>query len=132
MLYCFSAPRSKYIVLLPKIWAIKRNHVTTIHQGIFVPKSTLGTRLLTNVIGHALMAFQSMTPATAYWHNVQLGVFLVSRGWLGYVMRTLISGKYTCKILYFLRSTFELALWRLFCFFPRGQCLLYSKSRNGF
>ena len=27
------------IVLL---WAIKRTHVTTIHQGTFVPKSTLG------------------------------------------------------------------------------------------
>ena len=24
---------------------MKRNHVTTIHQGTFVPKSTLGTRL---------------------------------------------------------------------------------------
>ena len=30
---------------LPKIWAIKRNHVTTIHQGTFESKSTLGTRL---------------------------------------------------------------------------------------
>ena len=27
--------------------------------------------------------------------DVQLGVFLVLRGWLGYVIRTLISGKYT-------------------------------------
>ena len=36
---------SKLIILLSKIWAIKRNHVTTIHQGTFVPKSTLGTRL---------------------------------------------------------------------------------------
>ena len=31
--------------------------------------------------------------------DVQLGVFLVLRGWLGYVIRTLISGKYKCKIL---------------------------------
>ena len=30
---------------------------------------------------------------------MQLGVFLVLRGWLGYVIRTLISGKYKCKIL---------------------------------
>ena len=27
------------------MWAIKRNHVTTIHQGTFISKSTLGTRL---------------------------------------------------------------------------------------
>ena len=29
---------------------------------------------------------------------MQLGVFLVLRGWLGYVIRTLISGKYTCEV----------------------------------
>ena len=33
------------LVKLPKIWAIKRNHVTTIHQGTFESKSTLGKRL---------------------------------------------------------------------------------------
>ena len=31
--------------------------------------------------------------------DVQLGVFLVLREWLGYVTCTLISGKYTCEIL---------------------------------
>ena len=31
--------------------------------------------------------------------DVQLGVFLVLRGWLGCVIRSLISGKYTCEIL---------------------------------
>ena len=29
-----------------------------------------------------------------YYIDVQFGVFLVLRGWLGYVIRTLISGKY--------------------------------------
>ena len=38
-------PPSKLIISLPEIWAIKQNHVTTINQGTFVPKSTLGTRL---------------------------------------------------------------------------------------
>ena len=31
--------------------------------------------------------------------DVQLGVFLVLRGWLGYVIGTLISCKHTCEIL---------------------------------
>ena len=31
--------------------------------------------------------------------DVQLGVFLVLRGWLGYVIRKLISDNYKCKIL---------------------------------
>ena len=35
---------------MPKIWAIKQTHVTKIHQGTFVPKSTLGTRLAADLL----------------------------------------------------------------------------------
>ena len=39
--YIAFPPLPQIDFLLPKIWAIKRNHVTTIHQGTFVPKSTV-------------------------------------------------------------------------------------------
>ena len=45
---------------LPKIWAIKRNNVTTIHQGTFESKSTLGTTLTMDLFIWASLETLSM------------------------------------------------------------------------